>query len=243
MACQIEAARGSTSRGKMGSALSLAVADAFAPSERRLLLLTVGGTIALLIGLWLGASVVIAALHVTGWHWLNIAIDVLGSVATLFIAWLIFPSMAILMLGFFLDRVIASVERRHYPDLPAPREIGIGPSLASAARLALLALLLNVLALPLYIFFPVVNIVLFFGINGYLVGREYFEAVASRRLERPVVKAMWRHYRVRLVIAGAIIAFMLSVPVLNLAAPLIGVAFMLHLFEGLRRIGSGAFVQ
>ena len=227
----------------MGSALSLAVADAFAPSERRLLLLTVGGTIALLIGLWLGASVVIAALHVTGWQWLNIAIDVLGSVATLFLAWLIFPSMAILMLGFFLDRVIASVERRHYPDLPAPREIGIGPSLASAVRLALLALLLNVLALPLYIFFPVVNIVLFFGINGYLVGREYFEAVASRRLERPVVKAMWRHYRVRLVIAGAIIAFMLSVPVLNLAAPLIGVAFMLHLFEGLRRIGSGAFVQ
>jgi CysZ protein len=58
-----------------------------------------------------------------------------------------------------------------------------------------------------------------------------------------VVKAMWRHYRVRLVTAGAIIAFMLSVPVLNLAAPLIGVAFMLHLFEGLRRIGSGAFVQ
>lgn len=227
----------------MGSALSLAIADAFAPTERRLLLLTVFGTVLLLIALWLGASVVIAALHVTGWHWLNIAIDVLGSVATLFLAWLIFPSMAILILGFFLDRVIASVERRHYPDLPPPREIGIGPSLASAIRLALLALLLNILALPLYIFFPVVNIVLFFGINGYLVGREYFEAVAFRRLERPTMRAMWRHYRVRLVIAGAIIAFFLSVPVLNLAAPLIGVAFMLHLFEQLRRMGGGAFVQ
>ena len=219
----------------MGFALSLAVADAFAPAERRLLLLTVGGTIALLIGLWLGASVVIAALHVTGWHWLNIAIDVLGSVATLFIAWLIFPSMAILILGFFLDGVIASVERRHYPELPAPRAIGVTASLVSAIRLALLALLLNILALPAYIFFPLVNIVLFFALNGYLVGREYFEAVAIRRLERPVVKAMWRHYRIRLVIAGAIIAFFLSVPVLNLAAPLIGVAFMLHLFEKLRR--------
>jgi CysZ protein len=227
----------------MGSALSLGVADAFAPAERRLLLLTVGGTIVLLIGLWFGASMVIAALHVSGWHWLNVAIDVLGSVATLFIAWLIFPSMAILILGFFLDRVIASVERRHYPALPAPREIGIGASLAGALRLALLALLLNVLALPLYIFFPVINIVVFFGINGYLIGREYFEAVASRRLEPALVKAMWRYYRVRLVIAGAIIAFLLSVPVLNLAAPLIGVAFMLHLFEQLRRIGSDAFVE
>jgi uncharacterized protein involved in cysteine biosynthesis len=227
----------------MGSALSLAVADAFAPAERRLLLLTVGGTIALLIALWFGASLVIAALHVTGWHWLNIAIDVLGSAATLFLAWLIFPSMAILMLGFFLDRVIASVESRHYPDLPAPRAIGIGASLAGAIRLALLALLLNILALPLYLFFPLVNIVLFFGINGYLIGREYFEAVAFRRLEGPLVRAMWRHYRVRLIIAGALIAFLLSVPVLNLAAPLIGVAFMLHLFERLRRLGGGAFVQ
>jgi uncharacterized protein involved in cysteine biosynthesis len=227
----------------MVSALSLAIADALAPAERRLLLLTVGGTIALLIGLWLGASVVIAALHVTGWHWLNIAIDVLGSVATLFLAWLIFPSTAILILGFFLDRVIAEVESRHYPELPAPRDIGIGASLASAIRLALLALLLNVLALPLYVFFPVINVVLFFGINGYLVGREYFEAVASRRLEYPLVKAMWRHYRARLVVAGAIVAFMLSVPVLNLAAPLIGVAFMLHYFENLRRLGSNAFVQ
>ncbi|HEY1506678.1 MAG TPA: EI24 domain-containing protein, partial [Stellaceae bacterium] len=171
-----------------------------------------------------------------------------GSLATLFIAWLIFPSMAILILGFFLDRVIASVEARHYPDLPAPRAIGVGASLASAVRLALLALLLNVLALPLYLFFPLVNIVVFFAINGYLIGREYFEAVAFRRLEPGVVKAMWRHNRARLVIAGAVIAFFLSVPVLNLAAPLIGIAFMLHLFERLRRVdqdralGSGRFV-
>jgi hypothetical protein len=36
---------------------------------------------------------------------------------------------------------------------------------------------------------------------------------------------------------------MLSVPVLNLAAPLIGVAFMLHFFEYLRRIGRQTFLE
>jgi len=224
----------------MGSALSLAVADAFAPAERRLLLLTVGGTIALLIGLWLGASVVIAALHVTGWHWLNIAIDVLGSAATLFVAWLIFPSMAILILGFFLDAVIASVEARHYPALPAPRAIGIGASLAGAIRLALLALLLNVLALPLYLFFPVVNIALFLAINGYLVGREYFELVAPRRMERRAARLLWRWRRGQLVLAGAVIAFLLSLPFVNLVAPVIGAAFLLHLVERLRRAAPAA---
>jgi CysZ protein len=227
----------------MGRALSLAVADALAPTERRILLFTIAGTIALLVALWLGASVVIAALHVTGLHWLNLAIDVLGSAAALFIAWLIFPTMAILILGLFLDRIIASIERRHYPELPEPRRIGIPQSIGSALRLALLALVLNLLALPLYLFFPLVNVALFFAINGYLVGREYFEAVAYRRLEGAAVKALWRRYRIRLVIAGAIVAFLLSVPVLNLAAPLIGVAFMLHLFETLRRIGNAAFAR
>jgi len=217
----------------MGRALSLAVTDAFA--ERKLLVLTVAGTFLLLIALWLGASMLIAALHVTGLHWLNLAIDVLGSVAALFIAWLVFPTMALLILGFFLDRVIAAVERRHYPGLPEARAIGLHEAVMSAIRLALLALLLNLLALPLYLFLPVVNVMLFFALNGYLVGREYFEAVAYRRLDRVAVKALWRRYRVRFVIAGAVVAFLLSVPVLNLAVPLIGVAFMLHLFEPLRR--------
>ncbi|HEV8015010.1 MAG TPA: EI24 domain-containing protein [Stellaceae bacterium] len=219
----------------MGRALSLAVADAFAPTARRILLLTIAGTIALLVALWLGASLLIATLHLTGWHWLNIAIDILGSVAALFVAWLMFPTMAILILGFFLERIIAAIEARHYPDLPPPRAIGIGQSIASAVRLALLALVLNLLVLPLYLFLPVANVVLFFAINGYLVGREYFEAVACRRLDHGAVQAMWRRQRARLVVAGAVIALLLSIPIVNLAAPLIGVAFMLHLFERFRR--------
>lgn len=220
----------------MGRAFSLAIADAFAPAERRFLLLTVAGTVLLLLALWAGASWLLAALPLTGIHWLNIAIDVLGSAAALFLAWLILPAMTILMLGFLLDRIVQSIEARHYPGLPEPRRIGIGAALASALRLALLGLVLNLLAIPLYLFFPVANLVVYLAINGYLVGREYFEAVASRRLEPVPLKAMWRRYRLRLTVAGAIVAFLLSVPLVNLAAPIIGIAFMLHLFENLRRV-------
>ena len=218
----------------MWLALSLAVADAFAPAERRLLLMTIAGTALLLAVLWFGASLLLVGSHVTGLHWLDLAIDLLGSVAALAIAWLIFPTMALLILGFFLDGIIASVESRHYPDLPAPRRIGIGRALWSAIRLAALGLVLNLLALPLYLLFPLVNLVLFFAINGYLIGRGYYEAVAFRRLDAGSARAMWRRYRLRLVIAGAVIAALLAIPVVNLAAPLIGVAFMLHLFERLR---------
>lgn len=219
----------------MWFALSLAVADAFAPAERRLLVLTVVGTALLLVALWFGVSLLLVGSHVTGMHWLDLSIDLLGSVAALFVAWLIFPTMALLILGLFLDRIIASVERRHYPELPAPRGVGAGQALWSAIRLAALGLILNLFALPLYLLFPLVNLALFFALNGYLVGRGYYEAVAFRRLDAVSARAMWRRDRMRLVIAGTVIAALLAIPVVNLAAPLIGAAFMLHLFERLRR--------
>jgi uncharacterized protein involved in cysteine biosynthesis len=218
----------------MGTAFFLALGDAVAPAERRALLLSLAGALVLLLGLWLGASLLLAALHLSGIAWLDTVINVLGSLAGLFVAWLLYPALSMLVLGFFLDGIIGSIERRHYPGLPPARRMGIRESLGSALRLALIALVLNLVMLPLYLL-PVANLFIFYGINGYLVGREYFEAIAFRRLERGSVRSMWRRHRFRLVLAGLVIAFLLSLPLVNLFAPLFGVAFMLHLFEDLRR--------
>jgi CysZ protein len=217
----------------MWKAFSLAVGDAVAPAERQALLLSLAGTLVLLLALWLGASFLLSVLHLSGISWLDTVIGVLGSLASLFVAWLLFPAMSMLVLRFFLDRIIASIERRHYPGLPPARRIGLRESIGSALRLALIGLVLNLVILPLYLL-PVANLFIFYGVNGYLVGREYFESVAFRRLDAAGVRSMWRRYRVRLFLAGLVIAFLLSLPLVNLIAPLIGVAFMLHLFEGLR---------
>ena len=45
-----------------------------------------------------------------------------------------------------------------------------------------------------------------------------------------------------LVVAGALIAFLLTVPLLNLAAPLIAALFMLHLVEGIRQSARGVIL-
>ena len=219
----------------MWRALSRACGDAVAPAARRALLLSLGGALLLLACLWLGASALLAALHLTGFHWLDAVIDVLGGLAALFIAWLLFPAMSMLVLGLFLDSVIAAVERVHYPEAPPARRVGLGEALGSGLRLAFLSLFVNLLMLPLYLFLPGGNAVIFYGINGYLVGREYFESVALRRMEPRAVRSLWRWRRGRLTIAGIIITFLLSLPLVNLIAPLIGVAFMLHLFEALPR--------
>ncbi len=218
----------------MLTAFRLALADALRPEQRRAIVISLGLAVLLLLGLWLGVTALLHQMRVAGIGWLDAAIEVLGSLVALVLAWLLFPATTLLALGFFLDGVVASVERSHYPDLGPARRIVIGETVASAVRILLLALLANLLALPFYTF-PVINLFIYYGLNGYLVGREYFELVALRRLDGAAARAMWRRHRGGLVLAGMVIVLLLSLPLVNLAAPVVAAAFMLHVFEGLRR--------
>ena len=176
----------------------------------------------------------LGVLDPTGLGWLDTGLALAGSMATVVVAWLLFPVTIALALGFFAEEVADEVERRHYPDLPPPSGMAIGASLWGAARFAAFALLLNLLVLPLYLL-PGANLVIYLALNGYLLGREYFELVAGRRLPGATVSALRRRLRGRLWLAGTLIAALLAVPLFNLIAPVVAIAFMVHLFEGLRR--------
>lgn len=224
----------------MLTALRLAIADALRPEQRRAIVISLVLALVLLLALWLGVTTLLHEVRVAGIGWLDTMIEVLGSVAALVLAWILFPAVTLLVLGFFLDRVVSAVERCHYPDLPPARRIGIGEAVGSAVRILLLALVANLAALPFYMF-PVINLFIYYGLNGYLVGREYFELVALRRLDGATARAMWRWHRGELVLAGVVIVFLLSLPLVNLAAPVVAAAFMLHVFEGLRRGSRSKF--
>src|SRR5690606_4741546 len=93
------------------------------------------------------------------------------------------------------------------------------------------------LALPFYvmlIWIPFLSPVLFYGLNGYLLGREYFEAVALRRLDEGRTRVLRRARGGQVFLAGVVIAVLMTVPLVNLVAPVIATAFMVHLFEGMR---------
>ena len=136
----------------------------------------------------------------------------------------------------FLEDVADAVEARHWPEAGAPGRTGLAAALAGALRLFGLMALLNLMALPLYVV-PVMNLVAFYALNGYLLGREYVELVASRRLAPGAVRALRRRHRLKLFGAGVTIAFLLTVPVVNLLTPVIATVFMVHVFHGLRRTG------
>ena len=168
------------------------------------------------------------------WGPLKWLAELLGGVVVLILAWLLFPAVATMVMGFFLEQVVAAVEAANYPGLPPARPIPVIDAVIATLRLVALAIFLNLLALPLYIMAPGLNFFVFLGLNGYLFGRQYFEVVALRRLAPAAMRAVRSRHAGKLFAGGVIITGMFAVPVANLVAPLVAVAMMVHIFEGLR---------
>lgn len=216
-------------------ALSLAFAQLTDPRISRLVWISIAGALLLSILLVVAASWMVAALQLTGIGWLDIAIDLLGGAASLFVAWLLYPSVVALLVGFLLEDVARAVELRHYTSLAAPPSHPMIDDVARGIRLALLTIIINIIAIPIYLFIPVISIFVFYTLNGYLFGREYFEQVAFRRADATVVRHLKHRYRGRLWVAGLWISLISTIPIINLIAPVIATAFMTHLFEDLHR--------
>ncbi|MEZ5648709.1 MAG: EI24 domain-containing protein [Alphaproteobacteria bacterium] len=168
--------------------------------------------------------------------WLNTALSILGAFLAVYIAFLLFPAAVAFIVGFYVEDAAAAVETKDYPYLPASRPISWIESLGSTAKLAVVALALNIVVLPIYLillFFPPLSLGLFYVLNGYLLGREYFDLVASRHLKPGHVESLRKKHSFAIQRAGTLIALLFSIPFVNLAAPLLGAAAMVHLFHRL----------
>lgn len=137
--------------------------------------------------------------------------------------------------GLFLEDVAQAVEDQHYPALPPVVRPSFGDTLIDTANFIGLLLALNTVALLLYPFAGPFSPLLFWGMNGYLLGREYFTLVATRRLGRDGARAMRKAYSLRIWAAGVLMAAPLSIPLINLAIPVLGVATFTHMFHRLNR--------
>jgi len=165
-------------------------------------------------------------------------VDVAAIGAIAVASFFLFPAVMATIMAVLLDDIAEAVERRYYPELPPGRNQPLGEAILGNIVFIAVTLILNLLVLPLYlilIWIPPLNLVLFYLLNGYLLGREYFEMVAVRRLDLTETKRLRRDNRGRVILAGAVITFLLTIPLVNLVTPIIATAFMLHIFENLRR--------
>jgi len=214
--------------------LTRAVAQLPDPAFLRVLILSMVGTILLFVLLLSGFGWVLTHTDLFDIPWVDTGLDLLGGMAALLLTWLMFPAVMVAVSSIMLDGVVDAVERRHYPWLPPPHPVPLWRSLWEGLKFLGLVLVVNLLALPLY-FIPGVNLAVWFLVNGYLVGREYFELVAVRRLTPAGVRFLRDDRKLGLFAAGVIIAFLSSLPLVNLLVPVLAAAFMAHLFEEMRR--------
>ena len=205
------------------------------PRILRVLARSVALTIVILVPLLVGMWFALDQVEVSQ-HWLHWIIDVLGALALFVLAWVLFSVVASLVISFFLDEVANAVEARHYPGLAPARRQPLGELIREGLRFAGVSILLNLLALPVYgllLFLPPANLVVFYALNGYLLSRMYFELVAYRRGTPPEARRLRQAHPGQILGAGILIAFLLTVPVANLIAPVFATAFMVHIYHAL----------
>ncbi len=220
-------------------ALLRAVGQLRDPATRRIVWIGLGVAVAIFAGLWTAVGYLLDNTTLFAWGWLETVVDMLGWAATLVLTGLLFPAVYGGVGSLLLDGVARAVEARHYPHLPEAPGATLAGTLLSAARFLGVMVGLN-LCLLVFLAVPPVFPFVYYAVNGYLLSREYFELVALRRLGVAEAQALRKARRGRLFFAGVLIALLLTVPVVNLLAPIIATAAMVHLFESWRTDGPAA---
>ncbi|MGA8691375.1 MAG: sulfate transporter family protein [Methyloceanibacter sp.] len=210
----------------------------FTPPFRAVLLKCVGFTIALLAVLIILVEWLFG--HFVEWpHWIETAIEWLGGLALVAGSIFLVPPVTSLMAGLYLDDIAGEVERVYYPSDPRGHELPALAAIGVGLKFFLVVLAVNLIALFLLLV-PGVNLIAFYVGNGYLLGREYFEMVATRHLPPEEARRLRKANVAYVSLCGLVIAGLASVPILNLLTPLFATAFMVHIYKSLaRRAGLG----
>lgn len=224
----------------MISAFLLAIGQLGDPRLLRVLFKSMGITLAVFavlgVGAWfaLGSALATYGVADSGLQGL------LAVLAMLIGGWLLFRLVALVVLEQFADQVVEAVEAKHYPGaLSAARPLGW----SGQARVGLAALgrnvLYNLLALPaaIVLSFTVIGAPLVFAaVNAVTLGRELSDMAALRHrgpdgsVPLPVGATRF--------VLGAIVVALLTIPFVNLVAPIIGAAMATHLVHRKGRFGN-----
>jgi len=222
-----------------------AVAQIGDPRFRRVLGLGIGLTLALLVAVYACFLVLIqwlvgpdATVPVLGEvRWLDDLLSIGSLIFMLILSVFLMVPVASAITSMFLDEVAQAVEDKHFPHLPPVPKTPIWEAIKDTVNFLGVLITANVLALILYAIVPPAAVFIFWGLNGFLLGREYFTLAAARRLGLPEAKKLRRKHMGTIWLAGTLMAMPLSIPLINLVIPILGAATFTHIFHALHRRG------
>jgi CysZ protein len=213
------------------------------PEFRSVLWKTLGLTLLLLLGLWVAIRQIFFTFAwpwmaqllpgMPEWAgWLGIAAAIVAGLGLALVLALLIAPVTALVAGIFLDDVADVVEREDYPGEPAGTPLPLARSVIVSLKFLSVVILGNIVALVL-LFIPGINLIAFFVINAYLLGREFFEFAAMRYRSEGEAKALRSQYGVTVFLAGLLIAGFMAIPLVNLLTPLFAAAMMIHLHKAI----------
>ncbi|WP_299476530.1 sulfate transporter family protein [uncultured Roseibium sp.] len=232
----------------MFQAASRAMSQVFEPSFRKIFLKMLGFTLAILIVIWIALQGIVShflGVAATEWgdgsawiSWTEWSISLLTGIGAVFVLGFLIAPISALLAGLFQDDIADIVDARDYPGDRPGTALPLSKSLVHTIKFTGVVIAGNFFAL-LLLLVPGVNLIAFFVVNGYLLGREFFEFAAMRFMPPAEAKAFRRARGGTVFMAGLIIACLLAVPILNLVTPIFATIFMLHLYK---RLASGAAI-
>jgi len=209
---------------------------------RKVLLLGIGLALGLLfalslgvmwsLGLFLGSEVTLPWIGPVSW--LDDVLSWSAFVAMLILSVFLMVPVSSAMTSVFLDTVADAVEDRHYPHLPSAEHVPWGDAIVDTLSFLGVLIVANLLALVLYIVFAPFAPFIFWGLNGFLLGREYFTLAAMRREGRAGARTLRKRHRGKIWLMGILMALPLSLPLVNLVIPILGAASFTHLYHQIR---------
>ncbi|PXW72778.1 uncharacterized protein involved in cysteine biosynthesis [Loktanella sp. PT4BL] len=213
------------------------------PRFRSVLWRGIGLTIALLVGLYAGllwliewltaAPITLPGVGEVTWIGDLLSWGALGLIIVMSIFLMVPVASAITSL--FLDEVAQAVEDKHFPTLPAVPHVTFWDGLRDSVNFMGVLIVANLFAFILYGLFPFAALFIFYALNGFLLGREYFTLAAMRRVGRVRAKALRKEHQAKIWLAGCLMAVPLSFPLINLVIPILGAATFTHLYHAVSR--------
>lgn len=203
------------------------------------LLLTVAGLALLFWAVMLGLGAVLPETVTLPWigqvGFVDDLVDWAAVGVMLVLSVVLMVPVAAGVVGFFLEGVAEAVEAKYYPTLPPARGLAWAEQVADGLRFFAVICAANLVGLVIYLTVAPLAPFIFWLVNGFLLGREYFQLVAARRLGRAAAAELGRRHFWRIWATGTAMAIPLSIPVLNLVVPLFGVAVFTHQYHRLVR--------
>jgi len=226
-------------------AAGLALRNLFAPETRSVFWKVIGLTLLVLAGLWFALRETFVA-YAMPWvdalmpgmpewaGWLTFIFGIFASIGLALALALLLSSVTAIIAGLFLDDVAEVIETRDYPADRPGTAMPIGAAMLSSLKFFGIVLAGNIIALMLLLV-PGVNIVAFFLVNGYLLGREFFEFAAMRFRSPDEARLFRSRHSGTVFAAGLVISAFLAIPILNLLTPLFAAGLMVHLHKMLTK--------